>query len=130
SMPVLASEGIDYINTQPLQEENALDLKMLSMLVKSYSMAGHDTIELENKLISESNSEDLLVQAHILLATGDTDLAQELVSVQEYNESWGNDIYTTALISYVLYESNIEIGAASTALNYLWSEQNEVLYTL
>jgi len=116
--PVFANSGVDYLINQPVQEENAFDLKTLAMLVSSYKLSGNDTSELEDRLISMSDSEDLIVKGHILMATGDIGLASEIAAEQE-NGSWDNDIYITAFLSYALLETNTEIATASTALNYL-----------
>ena len=60
--PVFANSGVDYLINQPVQEENAFDLKTLAMLVSSYKLSGNDTSELEDRLISMSDSEDFIVK--------------------------------------------------------------------
>ncbi|TDX48919.1 putative Ig domain-containing protein [Orenia marismortui] len=117
-------ESINYLENLDLIKEKSVDLKTLAMIIKVSSMSGDNMSELKAKLKSFATEEELVKQPYVLLSIADEALAEKVSSQQDYSGAWGDDIYSTALISAALFDDNLELGSANSGLAYLESMQH------
>jgi prenyltransferase beta subunit len=123
SLPNVAATGIEYLQSQTLTEANQ-NYRSLAMVTKTLFTMGQDVTTLKSRLGGAISDENLITQAFSLLATSNPSLAAKLAESQNYDGSWYNDTYLTALITYVLKETNLEATVAQGGANYLRNRPN------
>lgn len=121
--PVFAATSLDFLKTNPLYDETVIDYKSAAMTANILELSGRDTTFLKYQ-INRIVPKDLVSRIYYVMATKNANVAMEIVTGQNSNGSWNNDVGLTALACLSLLKVDTTSAIAANGINFIQSNQN------